>query len=63
MVIHVIPLKSGLWRTVYVQPEPFPKFDGATWLSPKMFSLWQIAYRRWWVVKGHRLAISPEMWM
>jgi hypothetical protein len=60
----VLPTKAGLWRVVYVAPTPDrEKVDGAAaWMSPKMYDLWQIAYRRWWAVKGHRLALSPEMW-
>lgn len=59
---HVIPIKSGLWRVVNVSEEP-QRLAGSVWLSPRMFRLWRIAYRRWYVTKGHRLASSPEMWV
>jgi hypothetical protein len=47
--VHVIPLKNGRWRTVA--------------MSPARTARWQRAYDAWWAEKGHRLAISPEMWV
>lgn len=48
MTVYVIPLKNGMWRTVP--------------MTPQRYERWRLAYRRWWATKGHRLAISPEMW-
>ena len=47
--LHVIPLKRGTWRTV--------------WMTEPRRVRWQTAYQAWWTRKGHRLAISPEMWV
>jgi hypothetical protein len=45
---YVIPLKNGRWRVVQ--------------MGDRRYAHWFLVYRRWWVTKGHRLAISPEMW-
>lgn len=47
--VYVIPLKSGMWRTVK--------------MSERRYRRWRSAYRAWYAARGHRLAISPEMWM
>lgn len=47
--VHVIPTKSGMWRAVMMSA------DRAKW--------WQRSWEAWWAFKGHRLAISPEMWV
>lgn len=49
MSIHVIPLKNSLWRVV---PMTSTRADR-----------WSQAHRLWWNRKGHRLSISPEMWV
>jgi hypothetical protein len=48
-IVHVIPTKSGMWRAVQMD------YARKAW--------WSRAYGEWWARKGHRLAISPEMWM
>jgi hypothetical protein len=46
--MYVIPLKRGSWRTVK--------------LTPVRHRAWEKAWGKWYAAKGHRLAISPEMW-
>jgi len=47
--VHVIPLKNGLWRAVF--------------MSDHRYEWWNRAYGEWFKRKGNRLAISPEMWV
>ncbi len=49
MKVYVIPTKSGMWRVVT--------------MDDARYAHWHLCYRRWYATKGHRLAISPEMWM
>ena len=48
-VVHVIPLKNGLWRAVRMTSERYAR--------------WKSAWDHWFALKGERLAISPEMWI
>lgn len=47
--VYVIPTRDGRWAV-------------RRW-KRKTFRRWYALYREWWEEKGHRLAISPEMWI
>lgn len=57
----VIPLKAGTWRVVVLSDVPQVEWK-APRLTSRRYEAWRRAYREWWDRKGHRLALSPEMW-
>lgn len=58
----VLPLKNGNWRLVRCTDDT-DVIDGAVRLSPAMVYRWRMAWRMFWMTRGRRLAISPEMWL
>lgn len=46
--IHVVPLKSGLWRVCR--------------MSELRAAYWLLAWNRWWRAQGKAMSPSPEMW-
>ena len=49
MKVYVLPLKNGMWRV--------------SRMNEARHGWWVRAWRAWWDRKGHRLEISPEMWV
>ena len=63
MDFMVIPVKSGNWRIVALSEVPLDKTEVPyARFSIHRLDVWNKAYKAWWERKGHRLALSPEMW-